>query len=61
MRGVDQSGPITQLVGLIAPNIFATCDILVAHGDSVICGVAPFIVAPTVQRLVIPEINPILR
>ncbi len=62
--------------GLIAPNIFATIGILVAHGYSVasgmpfelgtyvlfavLCGAASYIAVPAVQRLAIPEASPTL-
>jgi hypothetical protein len=62
--------------GLIAPNIFATTGILVAHlygmlththfehGSyvlfAVLCGAASYIAVPAVQRLAIPEASPTL-
>ncbi len=62
--------------GLIAPNIFATIGILVAHGYSmflgqsfeigtyalfaVLCGASSYIAVPAVQRLAIPEASPTL-
>ena len=62
--------------GLIAPNIFATIGIIVAHiysmvththfelGTyvlfSVLCGAASYIAVPAVQRLAIPEASPTL-
>lgn len=62
--------------GLIAPNIFATIGICVAHGFShfththfqdgtyvlfaVLCGAASYIAVPAVQRLAIPEASPTL-
>ncbi|MBS0203595.1 MAG: sodium-dependent bicarbonate transport family permease [Planctomycetes bacterium] len=61
---------------LIAPNIFATSGILIAHGYSmflgepfaigtyllfaVLCGAASYIAVPAVQRLAIPEASPTL-
>src|SRR4029078_11739827 len=62
--------------GLIAPNIFATTGILIAHAYSmflgqpfevgtyvlfaVLCGAASYIAVPAVQRLAIPEASPTL-
>ncbi|WP_010585418.1 sodium-dependent bicarbonate transport family permease [Schlesneria paludicola] len=61
---------------LIAPNIFATVGMLIAHGYSVVlgepfeigtyvlfavlCGAASYIAVPAVQRLAIPEASPTL-
>jgi hypothetical protein len=62
--------------GLIAPNIFATLGMLIAHGFSlvmgeplelgtyvlfaVLCAAASYIAVPAVQRLAIPEASPTL-
>ena len=62
--------------GLIAPNVFATLGITVAHIYSmltgvhfelgtyvlfaVLCGAASYIAVPAVQRLAIPEASPTL-
>lgn len=62
--------------GLLAPNLFATLGIIVAHsyahlththfkpGDyvlfAVLCGAASYIAVPAVQRLAIPEASPTL-
>jgi uncharacterized protein len=62
--------------GLVAPNIFATLGIIVAHGYAclthtefksgtyvlfaVLCGAASYIAVPAVQRLAIPEASPTL-
>jgi hypothetical protein len=62
--------------GLLAPNIFATLGIVVAHVYSwvtlthfelgtyvlfsVLCGAASYIAVPAVQRLAIPEASPTL-
>lgn len=62
--------------GLIAPNVFATTGILLAHGYSlflgepfeigtyvlfaVLCGAASYIAVPAVQRMAIPEASPTL-
>src|SRR5205814_6945954 len=64
------------LFGLIAPNVFATIGITVAHVFSlvtgtpfhlgtyvlfaVLCGAASYIAVPAVQRLAIPEASPTL-
>ena len=64
------------LFGLLAPNVFATFGILVAHGYSmflgqpfaigtyalfaVLCGASSYIAVPAVQRLAIPEASPTL-
>ncbi len=64
------------MFGLVAPNIFATFGILVAHGYSmflghpfeigtyalfgVLCGSASYIAVPAIQRLAIPEASPTL-
>lgn len=61
---------------LIAPNVFATCGILIAHAYSmflgqpfaigtyvlfaVLCGASSYIAVPAVQRLAIPEASPTL-
>ncbi len=62
--------------GFIAPNLFATAGILVAHAFSIVththfelgtyvlfsvlCGAASYIAVPAVQRLAIPEASPTL-
>jgi hypothetical protein len=62
--------------GLLAPNVFATIGILVAHVYSmflgqpfeigtyalfaVLCGASSYIAVPAVQRLAIPESSPTL-
>jgi hypothetical protein len=64
------------LFGLVAPNIFATTGICVAHAFSlitgaplqlgtyalfaVLCGAASYIAVPAIQRLAIPEASPTL-
>jgi hypothetical protein len=64
------------LFGLLAPNVFATFGIIVAHGYSmflgqpfaigtyalfaVLCGASSYIAVPAVQRLAIPEASPTL-
>lgn len=62
--------------GLLAPNVFATIGILVAHGYSmllghtfelgtyvlfaVLCAAASYIAVPAIQRIAIPESSPTL-
>jgi hypothetical protein len=62
--------------GLVAPNIFATTGICVAHTFAhlthtplqlgtyclfaVLCGAASYIAVPAIQRLAIPEASPTL-
>src|SRR5213079_92251 len=62
--------------GLLAPNLFATTGILIAHAYSlflgqpfeigtyvlfaVLCGAASYIAVPAVQRMAIPEASPTL-
>jgi hypothetical protein len=62
--------------GLVAPNVFATTGMLIAHGFSlaigqplelgtyvlfaVLCGASSYIAVPAVQRLAIPEASPTL-
>src|SRR5204863_3085789 len=62
--------------GLVAPNVFATTGICVAHlfssaiGEpfqlgtytlfAVLCGAASYIAVPAIQRLAIPEASPTL-
>lgn len=64
------------LFGLLAPNLFATLGIVVAHSYAyltnsdfkpgtyvlfaVLCGAASYIAVPAVQRLAIPEASPTL-
>lgn len=64
------------LFGLLAPNVFATTGICVAHAFSlitgsplqlgtyalfaVLCGAASYIAVPAIQRLAIPEASPTL-
>lgn len=64
------------LFGLLAPNVFATAGICVAHAFSmitgsplqlgtyalfaVLCGAASYIAVPAIQRLAIPEASPTL-
>ncbi len=64
------------LFGLIAPNVFATLGIIIAHGYAfythtefkqgtyalfaVLCAAASYITVPVVQRLAVPEASPTL-
>jgi hypothetical protein len=76
LRDLKQAGWRFIAYGLIAPNIYATIGIIVAHGYSmlvhqpleigtyvlfaVLCGAASYIAVPAVQRLAIPEASPTL-
>lgn len=73
---LKQAGWKFILFGLLAPNVFATIGIVVAHFYSmalgspfelgtyvlfaVLCGAASYIAVPAVQRLAIPEASPTL-
>jgi hypothetical protein len=76
LRDLRTAGIPFIAFGLIAPNIFATIGIFVAHGYSatlgepfdigtyvlfsVLCAAASYIAVPAVQRLAIPEASPTL-
>jgi hypothetical protein len=76
LRDLRAAGPGYIAFGLIAPNIFATMGICVAHMYSmaththfelgtyvlfsVLCAAASYIAVPAVQRLAIPEASPTL-
>jgi uncharacterized protein len=76
LQDLKHAGLSFILFGLIAPNVFATIGIVVAHGYSmllgtpftlgtyalfaVLCGAASYIAVPAVQRLAIPEASPTL-
>lgn len=76
LMDLKHAGPSFILFGLLAPNIFATIGIVIAHGYSmllgvpfelgtyalfaVLCGAASYIAVPAVQRLAIPEASPTL-
>lgn len=76
LKDLKTAGLSYVLFGLLAPNIFATLGILVAHTYSwatgthfelgtyvlfsVLCGAASYIAVPAVQRLAIPEASPTL-
>lgn len=76
LRDLKNAGWKFIAFGLIAPNVFATFGMCVAHGYSmmtghplelgtyvlfaVLCGAASYIAVPAVQRLAIPEASPTL-
>lgn len=76
LRDLKQAGPGFIVFGLLAPNLFATLGILIAHLYSlalghpfplptyalfaVLCGAASYIAVPAVQRMAIPEASPTL-
>ncbi len=76
LKDLRVAGPGFIAFGLIAPNVFATIGITVAHVYSmltgtpfelgtyvlfaVLCGSASYIAVPAVQRLAIPEASPTL-
>ena len=76
LRDLRTAGLPFIAFALIAPNIFATIGIFVAHGYSmvlgqpfelgtyalfaVLCAAASYIAVPAVQRLAIPEASPTL-
>ncbi len=76
LKDLKLGGPGFVAFGVIAPNIFATFGILVAHMYSmvighpfeigtyvlfaVLCGAASYIAVPAVQRMAIPEASPTL-
>lgn len=76
MKDLKSAGPVFIAFGLIAPVLFATIGIGVAHTYAhlthtpflpgsyvlfaVLCGAASYIAVPAVQRLAIPEASPTL-
>jgi uncharacterized protein len=76
LRDLRLAGPRFVAFGLIAPNVFATIGMIVAHIFSIVththfelgtyvlfavlCGAASYIAVPAVQRLAIPEASPTL-
>ena len=76
LRDLRSAGRGFIFFGLVAPNIFATLGIIVAHAYAhllhsefkpgtyilfaVLCAAASYIAVPAVQRLAIPEASPTL-
>jgi uncharacterized protein len=76
LKDLKSAGFKFVLFGLLAPNLFATIGIILAHTYawmtgtqfqlgtyvlfSVLCGAASYIAVPAVQRLAIPEASPTL-
>ena len=76
LKDLKKAGIGYVLFGILAPNVFATIGILVAHAYShltdtpfllgtyvlfaVLCSAASYIAVPAVQRLAIPEASPTL-
>lgn len=76
LKDLASAGSGFVFFGLLAPNLFATLGIIVAHGYAyvtnndfapgtyvlfaVLCGAASYIAVPAVQRLAIPEASPTL-
>jgi hypothetical protein len=76
LRDLKSAGRGFIFFGLLAPNLFATVGIIVAHTYAylshtefkpgtyvlfaVLCGAASYIAVPAVQRLAIPEASPTL-
>ncbi|WP_459955914.1 sodium-dependent bicarbonate transport family permease, partial [Mycobacterium avium] len=76
LKDLKTAGPGFIAFGLLAPNVFATIGLIVAHAYAhfthahfepgtyilfaVLCGAASYIAVPAVQRLAIPEASPTL-
>ncbi|HEY1842228.1 MAG TPA: sodium-dependent bicarbonate transport family permease [Mycobacterium sp.] len=76
LKDLKSAGPGFIAFGLLAPNVFATVGLVVAHAYAhlihtqfepgtyilfaVLCGAASYIAVPAVQRLAIPEASPTL-
>jgi hypothetical protein len=76
LRDLKTAGVPFIIFGIVAPNVFATIGILVAHFYShalgepftigtyalfaVLCGASSYIAVPAVQRMAIPEASPTL-
>jgi len=76
LKDLRSGGPGFILFALIAPNVFATLGIIIAHGYAfythtefkqgtyalfaVLCAAASYITVPAVQRLAVPEASPTL-
>jgi hypothetical protein len=74
LKDLKSAGPGFIAFGLLAPNLFATIGIIVAHAYAhlihahfkpgtyilfaILCGAASYIAVPAVQRLAIPEASP---
>jgi hypothetical protein len=76
LKDLKTAGPGLIAFGLLAPNLFATIGIIVAHSYAhlthtsfspgtyilfaVLCGASSYIAVPAVQRMAIPEASPTL-
>ncbi|MGA8544662.1 MAG: sodium-dependent bicarbonate transport family permease [Mycobacterium sp.] len=76
LKDLKSAGPGFIAFGLLAPNVFATMGLIVAHAYAhfshahfepgtyvlfaVLCGASSYIAVPAVQRLAIPEASPTL-
>jgi hypothetical protein len=76
LKDLKTAGPGFIAFGLLAPNVFATIGLIVAHAYAhfthshwepgtyvlfaVLCGASSYIAVPAVQRLAIPEASPTL-
>jgi uncharacterized protein len=76
LKDLKSAGPGFIAFGLLAPNLFATIGLIVAHAYAhfthshweagsyvlfaVLCGASSYIAVPAVQRLAIPEASPTL-
>lgn len=76
LKDLKAAGPAFIVYGILAPNLFATVGMIVAHTYAhvthtpflpgsyvlfgVLCGAASYIAVPAVQRLAIPEASPTL-
>ncbi|HEY9306095.1 MAG TPA: sodium-dependent bicarbonate transport family permease [Mycobacterium sp.] len=76
LKDLKTAGPGLIAFGLLAPNLFATLGIIVAHSYAhlthtsfspgtyilfaVLCGASSYIAVPAVQRMAIPEASPTL-
>jgi uncharacterized protein len=76
LKDLKSAGPGFIAFGLLAPNVFATIGLIVAHAYAhfthshweagsyvlfaVLCGSSSYIAVPAVQRLAIPEASPTL-
>lgn len=76
LKDLRSGGPGFILFAVVAPNVFATVGIIIAHGYAfythtqfkqgtyalfaVLCAAASYITVPAVQRLAVPEASPTL-